>query len=111
MKTTFLFKKKNPIFVIRDEVQQIITGPQGPQYVRTPAKVVKVENGKLETDDQEVIARIRRDLRYGTSEITEVTQEDKEIIAIREEKEKEIQEIIKDKKSARKQKKKVVTDK
>lgn len=78
------------------------------QIFITPAKKIEITTGELNTSEyvkahpdfteKEIDDRIKSDQQFNTEEIKEITAEDEEIIAIRKEKEKEIEEVIKSRK-------------
>ena len=103
----FFFKKRKKRLILSSEKTAVIPNAQGiPVAVRTPGRTIVVENGYLETDDQEVIDRIRRDPQFGTTEIREVTEDDEEAIKIRTRKDKEAREEIDKMKEEKKEEKK-----
>ena len=93
------FSLKKPVkLIIRGASVSVIPNPQGiPVAVNTPSKMVEIKAGIYETDDQEIIDRIRRDIYYNTPEgIIEISEEEQEVIKIREKKSKEAEEEIRE---------------
>jgi len=95
----FIFNKNIVRFIITPEVQQIVVTERGTEVVRTPARTLEIKGGELVTEDKEIIDRIRKDSKFGTEEIRELTLEDQRIIAIRIKKEKEAEKEIAELKS------------
>ena len=95
------FSLKKPLkLVIRGASTSVIPNPQGiPMAVSTPAKTVEIKAGIYDTDDPEVIDRLRRDTFFGTPDgIIEITEEEREAVKIRAKKDKEADEEIKERK-------------
>ena len=97
----FIFKKMTPKFVIPAK-KQIINGV----LVETiPSKKIEVKNGILDTaeyvkkhpelTEEEIIERMRRDTKFNTAEIRELSPQDQKAIDIRNKKLKEAEEEIK----------------
>ena len=98
------FSLKKPIkLIIRGASTSVIPNPQGiPVAVSNPAKTIEIKAGVYETDDVEIIERIRRDVHFNTPDgIIEITEEEQEAIKIREKKLKEAEEEIKERKRGR----------
>lgn len=98
------FSLKNPVrLVIKGASIAVIPNPQGiPIAVNTPSKTVNIAAGIYETNDPEIIERIKNDIFFNTSEgIIEITEEEQEVIKIKERKLKEADEEIKERKKVR----------
>lgn len=93
----FHFAKTKRI-IIRGALTSVIPNPQGiPVAVNTPAKEITIASGIFDTNDQELIERIRRDEHFGIARgMYEITEEEQEAIKIREQKNKEADELIKE---------------
>jgi len=93
------FSLKKPVkLIVRGASTSVIPNPQGiPVAVNTPSKTVEIPAGVYETNDQEIIERIRRDVYYNTSEgIIEISEEEQEAVKIKDKKMKEAEEEIKE---------------
>lgn len=93
------FSLKKPLkLVVKGACQSVIPNPQGiPMVVNVSAKVLDLKAGIFETDDQEVIDRIRRDGNYNVIDgIMEISEEEQEVLHIRAKKDKEANEEIKE---------------
>lgn len=93
------FSLKKPVkLVIRGASTSVIPNPQGiPMAVSVSAKTVDLKAGVYETNDPEIIERIRRDTYYNTAEgIIEISEEEQEAIKIRTKKSQEADEEIKE---------------
>ena len=88
-------------FIINCSVQQVINGPVGPQVVTTPTKAFKLKPGRNIVTDPEQIERVRRSRSFGTAELFEITQEDKDAINIHNKKQKEADVEIAEKKKSK----------
>ena len=95
------FSLAKPVrMVIRGASTVVIPNPQGiPVAVSTPAKTVNIPAGVYETNDQELIERIRSDVFFNTPRgIIEISEEEQEAVKIRAKKHQEAEEEIKAKK-------------
>ena len=93
--------KHDTTFIMSNEIQQIVVGPQGPTVVVTPSRTVKIPSGIYVTEDKDIIERIRKDSKYNTEEIGEVSAEDEEVIQIKNKKMREADEEIKVKRASK----------
>lgn len=89
-----IYLKHDTTFIINNEIQQVVIGPGGPQVVTSPSKTVKLKAGTHEITDKDTLDRIRRDSKFNTSDITEISADDIEAIQIKEKKLKEADEEI-----------------
>ena len=97
----FLFKKMEPKFVIPAKKQMI----NGMMVEVTPSKRIEVKNGVLETSEyvkshpdfteEEIIERLRGDIKFNTEEIREISAADERAMKIRAKKLREAEEEIK----------------
>lgn len=80
----FFLKRKRKIFIIRPDRTIVVPNQQGiPVAISEAGKSFTVENGYINTDDPEIIERLRRDPEYGTAELREMTVEDEKAILIK----------------------------
>lgn len=93
------FSVSHPVkMIIKGATTSVIPNPQGiPMAVNIPGKTVLIPSGMYETKDQEIIDRIRGDVFFNTpGGIIEISEEEQEAIKIREVKNKEADELIKE---------------
>ena len=100
-KVKFVFKRSKVTFIVKPDRMSIIDGIP----VRKEGESFVVKGGELITDDPVKIDRIRRDPKYNTPEIKEISQEDLDAIEIKTKKLKEAEEEIKTRKRGRPKKK------
>jgi len=90
----FFFRTRR-IVSVRPETYVIIPSPTGvPTTVKQKGLTVVCGPGNYETDEEEVISRIRADKQFNTPMIREITVRDEKAMAIRSKKLKEAEEEI-----------------
>ena len=82
------------------------------QIFVTPAKKIEITTGELDTKEyikthpdfteKEIDDRIKKDQQFDTEEIKEITADEEEVLAIKKQKDKEAQELIKEVKKRKK---------
>ena len=84
--------------VVKGASTAVIPNAQGiPVAVNTPARAIEIPSGIYETKDPEIIDRIKSDIFFNTPNgIIEISEEEQEAIKIREAKNKEADEMIKE---------------
>ena len=82
--------------VVRGAMTNVIPNPQGiPVAVTVNAKTIEIKPGIFETNDAEVIERLRRDDKFGIQDgILEISEMEEKAVKIRRKKEKEADEEI-----------------
>jgi vacuolar-type H+-ATPase subunit F/Vma7 len=110
-KMKFYFKKPKPIFIIIPDSSVTVNIGGVDTLIKNPAKVIQAKGGFLDTAiekkkwglqwgmepdkaEQLVLNKLRRNPRYNTPFMKELTEKDEKVIAINERKRKEAQEEI-----------------